>query len=166
MARRGVAWRGWYPFGMPPGDARHDRLHRIFFDVDDTLITWNNRLRPHVHDVFAQIRADGHEIHIWSGLGIRADVVERHDLGSYISGLYRKPVFGYRERLLQFAPYVPDFVVDDHAEIVDALGGYCIPIAVGPMTDDREMWHAYDAFARHIHTTPPAGLRVPGERAP
>ena len=32
------------------------RVMNIFFDVDDTLVTWDFRLRPHVRDVFQQLR--------------------------------------------------------------------------------------------------------------
>ena len=29
----------------------------IFFDVDDTIITWDVKLRPGVHEVFQKVRA-------------------------------------------------------------------------------------------------------------
>src|SRR4029079_3749145 len=32
----------------------------IFFDVDNTIITWDVKLRPGVHEVFARLREDGH----------------------------------------------------------------------------------------------------------
>ena len=30
----------------------------IFFDVDETLVTWDFRLRPHVREVFKALRTD------------------------------------------------------------------------------------------------------------
>ncbi len=135
---------------MPLGDARHDQPLNVFFDVDGTLITWDNKLRPHVHDVFQQIKDDGHDIYIWSGIGIRQEVVDRHDLQPFISGLYRKPLYDFRRRLAEFTPVVPDFIIDDYPEIVSDLGGMQIRAPVWPMTHDREMWRAYDELVKHV----------------
>ena len=65
---------------MAPGDARYHRALNVFFDVDGTLITWDNKMGPFVREVFQQIKDDGHDIYIWSGVGIRREVVDRHDL--------------------------------------------------------------------------------------
>src|SRR6266511_378097 len=67
-----------YPAGSPAEGCAP--LMNIFFDVDDTLVTWDFRLRPHVRDVFEALRDDGHRIYIWSGRGKRWDVVLRYQL--------------------------------------------------------------------------------------
>ena len=143
---------------MPPGDAKYHRPLNIFFDVDDTLISWESRLRPHVHAVFQQLKEDGHVIYVWSGVGLRHDVVERNELAPYVSGVYRKPLYDFRARLREFTPVDPDFVVDDYPEIVEELGGVQVrpPVAVGAMAHDEEMWRVYEAFAAHVRALPPA----------
>ncbi len=135
---------------MPPGDARSDTPLNVFFDVDGTLISWDNKLRPYVHDVFRQIKDDGHEIYIWSGVGIRQEVVDRHDLQPFISGLYRKPLYDFRERLHLFTPVTPDFIIDDYPEIVEELGGVMVRPTHWPATNDREMWRVYEVFAAYV----------------
>ena len=158
-----------YPAAMAPGDAKYHRPLNVFFDVDGTLITWDNRIRPHVHDVFQQLKDDGHAIYIWSGIGVRTEVVERHDLHDFISGLYGKPLYSFRDRLHLFTPVAPDFVIDDYPEIVSDLGGVQIRPPVWPMTDDREMWRVYEAFVKHVRRVaeresplPPHGAGPPG----
>ncbi len=142
---------------MAPGDARYHRALNVFFDVDGTLITWDNKMRPFVREVFQQIKDDGHDIYIWSGVGIRREVVDRHDLHEWVSGLYGKPLFRYKERLAEFTPIVPDFIVDDYPEIVSALGGVQIRPPVWPMTEDGEMWRVYEAFASWVGDLPSEG---------
>ena len=39
----------------------------VFFDVDNTLIMWNGKLRNHTREVFEALREEGHTIYIWSG---------------------------------------------------------------------------------------------------
>jgi len=43
----------------------------VFFDVDNTLIMWDGKLRNHTQEVFEKLREDGHTIFVWSGVGIR-----------------------------------------------------------------------------------------------
>ena len=135
---------------MPPGDARYHRPLRVFFDVDDTLVSWDEKLRPHVHDVFEQLKKDGHEIYIWSGVGPRQDIADRFSLHPYISGLYRKPVYNYAARVRQFSPFIPDFCVDDSAEIIAAFGGVVIRPPAWIIEKDTEMWRIYDVLAHLI----------------
>lgn len=137
---------------MPHTDADGDSALNVFFDVDGTLITWDNRLRPHVHDVFQRLRDDGHRIYIWSGYGVRQEVVDRHDLQQYISGLYGKPLYDFRARLHVFTPVVPDFVIDDYPEIVEELGGVQIKHLAHAIASDREMWRVYEAVQQYAAT--------------
>jgi hypothetical protein len=125
----------------------------IFFDVDDTLITWDVRLRPHVADVFQQLRDDGNTIYLWSGYGPRWEVVKRFDLHAHVIDCYWKPLYDHHKRLVELGvPFVPDFTVDDHAEIIAAFGGFHIQPASSTFFDDREMWRAYDAIKAHVES--------------
>lgn len=127
----------------------------IFFDVDDTLITWDVKLRPGVHDVFEALRSDGHELHLWSGYGPRWEVVRRFDLYEHIIDCYWKPLYDHHSRLSELeVPFPPDYVIDDHEEIVQAFGGSLIQPAGRPFVEDNEMWRVYEEI--RAHRTQPA----------
>ncbi len=127
----------------------------IFFDVDDTLITWDVRLRPHVPEVFQQLRDDGHIIHIWSGYGPRWEVIKRYDLSHHIVDCYWKPLYDHHERLAELGvPFAPDYVVDDHPDIVTAFGGSLIKAASSTFFEDKEMWRVYEEITAHASSLP------------
>ncbi|MBV9594089.1 MAG: hypothetical protein JO147_09915 [Actinobacteria bacterium] len=49
-------------------------------------------------------------------------------LAEYLSGIYQKPQSYFETGLERYKiPVVPDFVIDDHAEIVEHFGGWQIP---------------------------------------
>ena len=117
----------------------------IFFDVDFTLITWNYRLRPHVREVFQRLVDDGHTLYLWSGLGERWEVVEQFGLHPWIVTCFSKPLYDHVARLSELGVTVrPDFVVDDHADLVRAFGGAVIEPAEIPLDEDQEMWRVYE----------------------
>ncbi len=123
----------------------------IFFDVDDTLVTWDFRLRPHVHDVFRQLRDDGHHLYVWSGRGKRWEVVLKHKLDDLIVTCHEKPLDDHLAKLSGLGVDVwPDFVIDDHYAVVNAFGGYWICPPRRPLEQDRELWRAYDAVNRFL----------------
>jgi FMN phosphatase YigB (HAD superfamily) len=116
----------------------------IFFDVDDTLITWDVKLRPGVHDVFARLRNDGHTLYLWSGYGPRWEVVRRFDLHDHIVDCFWKPLYDHHQRLEELGvPFAPDYAVDDHHEIIQAFGGSVIEPAGAPFVSPEEMWRVY-----------------------
>lgn len=124
----------------------------IFFDVDYTIIGYMGDLRPHVREVFEQLKADGHTIYLWSGVGIRSEVVKQHKLHDLVSGLFVKPTWDYANSLAKLGvPMVPDFVVDDHMGVVQAFGGVCVQRygAVYETKDDSdtEMRRVYEVIA-------------------
>jgi len=122
----------------------------VFFDVDYTLIADDGSLRPHVHEVFQKIKDDGHKIWIWSGVGIRWEVVNRHNLRKYIETCYLKPLSEYRETLIELGvPIVPDFAVDDHSGVVMAFGGVVIKPYYTPNQNDKEMHRVYDELVKY-----------------
>lgn len=123
----------------------------IFFDVDDTLITWNFRLRPHVRDVFQRLRNDGHSIYLWSGRGKRWEVALKYELSDLIVTCHEKPLADHRETLPALGVDVwPDFVVDDHYAVVHAFGGYWICPPRRPLEHDRELWRMYEAVNQFL----------------
>ena len=64
----------------------------IFFDVDNTLIMWDGKLRNHSEDVFKKILDDGHTLYIWSGIGIRKKEIEGVGLDKYVTDYFIKPL--------------------------------------------------------------------------
>ncbi len=120
----------------------------IFFDVDDTLIAFNGSLRPHVYEVFQKLLDDGHDIYIWSGVGLRWEIIDRHKLRSYIKDCFVKPTQNYVQGLeILGIPIRPDFCVDDHVELVNALGGEAVKPYYWADQRDREMLRIYDAIS-------------------
>ena len=120
----------------------------IFFDVDGTLVTSNHRLRPWAREVFERLHGRGHHIYLWSGYGARHEIARRHDLQPLLSGLFGKPLYDYEARRSLFTDVRPDFIVDDHPEIVEALGGACVEPALEPFDGDREMVRVYREILR------------------
>lgn len=122
----------------------------IFFDVDFTLITWNYRLRPYVREVFERLRADGHTVYLWSGMGRRWEVVEQFRLHELVADCFDKPLYNHIARLPELGVVVyPDFVIDDHEDPVRVFGGYHIPPPGTPLEADDEMLRVYDAIRAH-----------------
>lgn len=99
----------------------------VFFDVDYTILSVDEVLRPHTRDVFERLVGDGHRVYVWSGMGCRWEVVRHNGLEDLVSGVYEKPTYRHWERLAELGVEVPpDFVVDDHEEVVEAFGGYLV----------------------------------------
>jgi hypothetical protein len=117
----------------------------IFFDVDATIVgTCDGKLRPLVREVFGQLRADGHVVYIWSGVGLRWPVVDQHGLRPLIAGCFQKPIWNHRARLAHLEIAVaPEFVVDDHAEVVEVFGGVTVEPFYYDDPRDREMERVY-----------------------
>ena len=80
---------------------------------------------------------------MWSGYGPRREIADKHDLWPLLDGIMGKPIFQYRQRLHLFTSIEPDFIIDDHREIVEALGGAVIPTPKEPLHQDREMVRIY-----------------------
>lgn len=123
----------------------------IFFDVDYTLITWDVKLRPGVHEVFSRLREEGHTIYLWSGMGPRWEVVRRFELHEHVADCFWKPLYDHHARLGELGiPMVPDFVIDDHLEIVEAFVGAHIKEPAMPLHTDTEMWRVYDVIQSFV----------------
>lgn len=128
----------------------------IFFDVDYTLITWDVKLRPGVREVFEKLRSDGHVIYLWSGVGPRWEIVHRFELHEHITDCFWKPLYDHHSRMVELGVNVfPDYVIDDHQEIVDAFVGTTIKEPAMPLHTDTELWRVYDTIQAFILAQPP-----------
>ena len=117
---------------------------KIFFDVDYTILGLDDTLRPGTMETLEQLREEGHEIYIWSGMGQRWEVVEKHKLTPLISGVYEKPTHHFHERLEELGvPFEPEFVIDDYPEVVAAFGGVWVPPYFFKRSFDQEMERIY-----------------------
>ena len=118
---------------------------QLFFDVDYTLIAYNGSLRPLVHKVFEDLKSDGHDIYIWSGMGLRNKEIEENNLTEFVSGIYHKPIDKFEDGLIQYGiPVRPEYVVDDHREVVDHFGGFVIRAYFWENARVKEMTAVYE----------------------
>lgn len=130
----------------------------VGFDVDDTLIDHRGRLRLHTCEVFAELAGRGLGLFVWSGSGVRWEIVDVHGLRPHIIGCYRKPISRHRERLAEHGvPFVPDFVIDDDLEVVEAFGGFHLPPPAHGFDDDLGMLRARDAVLQRFGRTALSG---------
>ncbi len=113
---------------------------KIFFDVDYTILGLDDSLRPGTKETLERLKGEGHEIYIWSGMGERWEVVEKHQLKPLVSGVYEKPTHHFHERLEELGvPFEPEFVIDDYPEVVSAFGGVWVPPYFFKRSFDEEM---------------------------
>ena len=117
---------------------------KIFFDVDYTILGLDNTLRPQTKEIFQALLDENHQIFIWSGMGERWEVIEKHQLQQYVSGVYEKPTHHFHERLEELGVlFEPEFVIDDYPEVVAAFGGVWVPPYFFKRSPDREMERVY-----------------------
>ena len=123
----------------------------IFFDVDYTILGLDDSLRPGTRETFQRLLDDGHKIYIWSGLGPRWEVMKKHALEPFASGVYEKPLNHFSDRLTELGvPITPDFVIDDYPEIVSAFGGVWVPPYFFKRNGDEQMYRIYDIIAEYV----------------
>ena len=126
---------------------------KIFFDVDYTILGLDDTLRPGTMETLEQLSEEGHEIYIWSGMGQRWEVVEKHNLTPLVSGVYEKPTHHFHERLEELGvPFEPEFVIDDYPEVVAAFGGVWVPPYFFKRSFDQEMERIYRIVRDFITT--------------
>ncbi len=116
----------------------------IFFDMDYTLLGWDNTLRPNTREVMQRLKDDGHTLYVWSGVGIRWAEVREHKLEPFITDCFRKPItdfVGAVERAN--LPVKPDFVIDDYPDVPTALGGMFVQPYFNNSSADNEMERLY-----------------------
>ena len=123
----------------------------IFFDVDYTILGLDDSLRPGTKETLRRLVDDGHIIYIWSGAGLRWEVVRQHKLEKFTSGVYEKPLHHFEERLSELGvPMTPDFVIDDYPEVVAAFGGVWVPPYFFKRSGDEEMDRVYRIATEYV----------------
>ena len=126
---------------------------KIFFDVDYTILGLDDSIRPGTLETLQQLKDEGHEIFIWSGMGERWEVVNKHNLAPLVSGVYEKPTHHFHERLEELGvPFEPEFVIDDYPEVVAAFGGVWVPPYFFKRNFDNEMERIYRIVRDFIAT--------------
>ena len=122
----------------------------VFFDVDSTIISYYGGLRPHVREAFQKLKEAGHCIYIWSGVGIRWDVVRANKLEEFVSDCFIKPLSDHKNMLHQLGVTVyPDFCVDDYESVIQPFGGITIKPYFYADALDKEMLRVLDAILNH-----------------
>lgn len=121
----------------------------VFFDVDHTIIDGDDGLRPGVRELFARLRARGHRIFLWSGIGARWEVVRRHGLEEVVEACFVKPLYAHERMLEPLGIGVwPEFAVDDHPHLVHVFGGCVVTRYLTTDDSDTEMERVYHEVER------------------
>ena len=123
-------------------NTNNESQYKIFFDVDYTLLGVDGSLRPRAREVLQRLVDDGHQLYVWSGNGIRWRDIRKHELESLVVDCMEKPVSSYVNSV-EMMDLKPDLVVDDHLEIVAALGGVWARTYYFPNSTDEEMEDIY-----------------------
>ena len=148
---------GWYDklqVGAVTSEKEGLASVNIFFDLDYTLLAIDGSLRPGVKELFQRLVEEGHDIYIWSGLGVRWGEVRRHGLDAYVKGVFDKPLHDFGALVKAWhqrgdLPILPDLVVDDYPEIVTALGGVLARPYFFVNPGDREMERIYQIIQEY-----------------
>ena len=125
----------------------------FFVDVDYTLLAADGSLRPHADTLLSRVTGEGHSVYIWSGVGIRLYEMTRLGLAPMVSDYFVKPTTDYRAALRRARlPVEPDLVVDDHSEIVEALGGVVVRPYFFADDRDKELMRVADVLLEYAGT--------------
>ena len=120
----------------------------IFFDVDYTIMGADGSLRRNTTETFTKLVADGHKIFIWSGVGVRTAEVRRFGLADYVTKVFQKPLEDFESALPGLGVFTPpDFIIDDHSEIVRFFGGFICRPYYFRNVKDTEMDEIYQTIS-------------------
>ncbi len=139
---------------VPTDSLQHGRCElNIYFDCDYTILAMDGSLRPRTREVFSNLIEDEHKVFIWSGVGLRTKDMERLNLMDLISGIFVKPIAEFEDGLDRFSVSPrPDFVIDDHREIVEFFGGVHIEPYYFRASEDGQMDDLYQCIADFSQT--------------
>ena len=139
---------------VPTDSLQHCRCElNIYFDCDYTILAMDGSLRPRTREVFSNLIEDEHKVFIWSGVGLRTKDMERLNLMDLISGIFVKPIAEFEDGfdIFSVSPR-PDFVIDDHREIVEFFGGVHIEPYYFRASEDGQMDDLYQCIADFSQT--------------
>ena len=138
----------------------------IFFDVDYTIMGADGSLRRNTAETFRKLVADGHKVFVWSGVGVRTAEVRRFGLSDYVTKVFQKPLEDFESALPGLGVFTPpDFIIDDHPEIVRFFGGFICRPYYFRNRQDTEMDEIYQTICdvmnsgRSTHKAYRAGKR-------
>ena len=139
---------------VPTDSLQHCRCElNIYFDCDYTILAMDGSLRPRTREVFSNLIEDEHKVFIWSGVGLRTKDMERLNLMDLISGIFVKPIAEFEDGLDRFSVSPrPDFVIDDHREIVEFFGGVHIEPYYFRASEDGQMDDLYQCISDFSQT--------------
>ena len=139
---------------VPTDSLQHCRCElNIYFDCDYTILAMDGSLRPRTREVFSNLIEDEHKVFIWSGVGLRTKDMERLNLMDLISGIFVKQIAEFEDGLDCFSVSPrPDFVIDDHREIVEFFGGVHIEPYYFRASEDGQMDDLYQCIADFSQT--------------
>ena len=141
----------------------------IFFDVDHTILGLDDTLRPGTRETFEKLIEDGHKIYIWSGMGERWEVVRKHKLEGFASGVFEKPASPLRGAPRGIGvSMTPDFVIDDYPEVVAVFGGVWVPPYYFKRNADQQMDRVYEIITEYVQNGDSADVqyRAKGSKVP
>ncbi|PZC50489.1 MAG: hypothetical protein DK304_000916 [Chloroflexi bacterium] len=122
----------------------------IFFDTDYTWLGVDDTIRPGTETIFKQLVEDGHNIYVWSGIGIRWAEVRRHKLEKYVIDCFMKPLDNFIESLDHLGlPVKPDIVIDDYPEVPSAMVGIWIRPYFFYNASDNELERVYELICEY-----------------
>ena len=139
--------------GLTASREESNKHMNVYFDCDYTILAMDGSLRPGTREVFSNLIADGHQVFIWSGVGLRSDDMNRLDLMDLVSGIFVKPITDFEIGLERFGVHPrPDFVIDDHRQIVETFGGVHIEPYYFRSSEDGHMDELYSAIVQYHRT--------------
>lgn len=111
----------------------------------------DNSIRPGVAFTLSRLKAEGHEVWAWSGDTRRAELLDACGLLELLHGVTIKPTSNYRGRARELCgDHEPQFVVDDHPQVVRMFGGLQLPSYYGADHPDQMFGWAAGAIEVHV----------------
>lgn len=111
----------------------------IFFDMDGTILSTEDEVRPYTKHIMNELRKDGHILYMWSGGGGSYCIRHAHknELSQFIEGYFTKEVPLPNN-------IIPDLVIDDEEIVIkmaiaDGKHGFKIKCYTPIIEDDEEM---------------------------
>ena len=115
-------------------------MANIIFDVDGTLISKDDELRPETKEVFEALINRGHKVYCWSagGMDYVKRFLNRHNLNEYITKVLVKGLT---------ISHLPDIIVDDEQYLLNAYekrGCHClkVPFYEPKAGSEKDQWMA------------------------